>query len=806
MKKTLLKRFLLLFAMLIICRFSVSAQVTIASQQIKNWQGGTSVELRIYALDDFVDATGQPVVKGSPYDQTQGKWFSKVTCTVASTTLTCPSVNVPPTVNSIDKPGAKLGAFLFNPSTNRLIGPYSVFGSFSVPASPSSTTWSDIRSYNIGTIPPATQSAHITGALDVDGNANVDGNLNVGGVITGNASGINNIQNSALPSIIYGKTINNSTFNAPSVANATIGSSAINNPTVSGGSYTGGTFNSPVIVNPSYSGNVAFPGSATFAGNGTFAGTVTANAFVGNAAGLYNYATGVVTPNSLSSTGSVALNAATSNGSGVIGFTVKNVTALEIGNNRNVGIGLPGDYGASTAVQSLLNFRGAGAKGNLIWKAWSSDPNYANNTNFSFYENLGPNVYSTRGMQGYYMGTNASRGGFEFSNEGQFLMGWETYWDGFPGDLTHPAQEYWWYIRGHGGTSASRVLFMYSPLNNPEQTSLAWNLDNMTFSNWAGDAPWLGITPGNFTMSTQNGISPKFTTDSTDALIWSGSQRYPFVNSASETEINPDGSTVRFMSGHDTNFPSADYEFLLGSGSNRPALRFNITQARGWEYSNNGTTYIPFTESMRGVYRKSYILAAAAGSYSTLGDVDSATGILAFTVVINENNMFSQGNARVFQVPMTLYGTQNQWKEVLPLVAASGGSGDTTLKLDIKTDAGTGRTILRVRRGSTISDSTPLYAEIRLYTSANDDFTASTATGTGATVADTLQVITASTKVQTLVVDYGGGVTDSKGTGSPEGVVSASPSSTYRRTDCNTLTNCLYVKTSGTGNTGWTEK
>ena len=43
------------------------------------------------------------------------------------------------------------------------------------------------------------------------------------------------------------------------------------------------------------------------------------------------------------------------------------------------------------------------------------------------------------------------------------------------------------------------------------------------------------------------------------------------------------------------------------------------------------------------------------------------------------------------------------------------------------------------------------------------------------------------------------------GEGSPEGVVTASPPTLYLRTDGGVSTT-LYVKTSGTGNTGWTAK
>ena len=49
------------------------------------------------------------------------------------------------------------------------------------------------------------------------------------------------------------------------------------------------------------------------------------------------------------------------------------------------------------------------------------------------------------------------------------------------------------------------------------------------------------------------------------------------------------------------------------------------------------------------------------------------------------------------------------------------------------------------------------------------------------------------------------GPTDSFGAGSPEGVVSAAVGSIYRRTDGGTGST-LYVKETGTGNTGWAAK
>ena len=409
-------------------------------------------------------------------------------------------------------------------------------------------------------------------------------------------------------------------------------------------------------------------------------------------------------------------------------------------------------------------------------------------------------------MQGYYMGTNAGRSGVEFPNEGQFLDGWETYWTGGP---DAPAQERWTYIRGVAGTSAQRVMFYYSPLNHPERTTLEWALNQINFEDWTNRRTWMVFTPGKVALlTTPEAPHPQIVTDSASPLIYKGTQSYPFVNGSGETEISRDTQIVRFMSKHDSINPSTDYQFVLGAGNNRPGLRFNVNAGRGWEYSNDGTNYIKFSDATKGLYRQSYSLAAGAGSFTMLGTAGpNASGEtpLAFTVTVAENNHASAVAARVYHVLLPLYGTQNAWKEVLPTSAAIGNGTDTSLKLDVKTDAADGLTKLRLRRGSTATRASAVYADVQVF-DRTGAYTISTQTGTGATVADRLQTLSASTRVQTILVDYGDGVIDTKGAGSPEGVVTASRGSTYRRTDCTQTTNCFYVKTSGTGNTGWTAK
>ncbi len=105
---------------------------------------------------------------------------------------------------------------------------------------------------------------------------------------------------------------------------------------------------------------------------------------------------------------------------------------------------------------------------------------------------------------------------------------------------------------------------------------------------------------------------------------------------------------------------------------------------------------------------------------------------------------------------------------------------------------------------SQIGSGRPLAAVAAIQTSADADqggvgiYVHSSASGTDAlTLAAVINHLGA-------LVRYSGGVaiTDTLGTGSPEGVVTANPASMYR----DTTSGKLWVKETGTGNTGWVMK
>lgn len=123
--------------------------VDIAADEIAlDWHGpaGANIELRTYALNDFLTAEGDPVVAGSPY--TGGRLYRKDTCTYNGSKLVVPVVRLPSNEDSLDLPGsARWGCFLFDVDRREVIGAFSVFGSFSLPPTPANTTWAQIRQH-----------------------------------------------------------------------------------------------------------------------------------------------------------------------------------------------------------------------------------------------------------------------------------------------------------------------------------------------------------------------------------------------------------------------------------------------------------------------------------------------------------------------------------------------------------------------------------------------------------------------------------------------------------------------------------
>jgi hypothetical protein len=248
------------------------ANITIASESIPFADGLPSgtVSLRIICTRGFLSAEGDFIngsdksAKGSP--QT---WMILQPCTKVTTHVVTPEVVVPSTEDAQDTDKGRLFAQLVD-ENGLPLGGFAGLGEFRVPATPTSTTWEEIRTYNVGTLPGTTPH-----------DAEVSGDLDVGGEIT--AAGFIGIRNQDLPNPISGKSIQS----APSVQ-AT--------GALSGASLT--TTQDATIGRDALVGrNLEVAGDVQVDGDADVTGDMTAAQFIGSAAGLHSFPGGAALVN-----------------------------------------------------------------------------------------------------------------------------------------------------------------------------------------------------------------------------------------------------------------------------------------------------------------------------------------------------------------------------------------------------------------------------------------------------------------------------------------------------------------------------
>jgi hypothetical protein len=73
-----------------------------------------------------------------------GTFFQSYVCTVASGALTIPAVTLDSTQDSLDNPDASYSAVLWDNTSGKQIQGLGTWGSFTVPPTPTSTTWAAI--------------------------------------------------------------------------------------------------------------------------------------------------------------------------------------------------------------------------------------------------------------------------------------------------------------------------------------------------------------------------------------------------------------------------------------------------------------------------------------------------------------------------------------------------------------------------------------------------------------------------------------------------------------------------------------
>ena len=124
------------------------ASITIASVGIPGWQGNTSgISLRVYTVSDFTAESGTiypRTVISNLKIAGLGSFFQSFACTVASGTLTIPAITLDSTTDSPDNPAASYSCMFWDSASGKPIQSFGTLPTFTLPASPTSTTWAAI--------------------------------------------------------------------------------------------------------------------------------------------------------------------------------------------------------------------------------------------------------------------------------------------------------------------------------------------------------------------------------------------------------------------------------------------------------------------------------------------------------------------------------------------------------------------------------------------------------------------------------------------------------------------------------------
>lgn len=160
-------------------------EVTITNASgIAEYHGwSTNLEGRIYPLTGYMAADGVIVPASSPYDG-KGAFYWRADAEVAGGVVTLDDfVGVKPTLTSPDNPGARLGLFLFDVDTGRMVTPVTGLESFAL-AADASQDLEDVLTANAGTLPAAVpHDVSVTGDMEVGGDFSVGGNTTLSGTL-----------------------------------------------------------------------------------------------------------------------------------------------------------------------------------------------------------------------------------------------------------------------------------------------------------------------------------------------------------------------------------------------------------------------------------------------------------------------------------------------------------------------------------------------------------------------------------------------------------------------------------------------
>lgn len=131
----------LIFLVALAVSTASATSITITGIVVQNWQaGGSTAQLRIYAQEPGFTASDGTIILGGQVGSQ--RIYQTYTCTIVSTTITCPSVTLQSTSDALSNQSGAKYWFAFYQGTTRKQFLYNT--AVIVPASPTSTTWSAI--------------------------------------------------------------------------------------------------------------------------------------------------------------------------------------------------------------------------------------------------------------------------------------------------------------------------------------------------------------------------------------------------------------------------------------------------------------------------------------------------------------------------------------------------------------------------------------------------------------------------------------------------------------------------------------
>ncbi|WP_420239210.1 hypothetical protein ACOBR2_06405 [Telmatobacter bradus] len=113
--------------------------ISIASITLSNWQGDSTIALRIDVDQTFTSEAGNIWLKTLGNPAGKGDFYQQFACTVSGNNLTLPEISLDSTTDSPDNPAARYRAVLVDTSTGDVLQRFGP--AFSLAPGDASTTW-----------------------------------------------------------------------------------------------------------------------------------------------------------------------------------------------------------------------------------------------------------------------------------------------------------------------------------------------------------------------------------------------------------------------------------------------------------------------------------------------------------------------------------------------------------------------------------------------------------------------------------------------------------------------------------------